>query len=256
MHSPILLGLSGASSSGKTTIARLLRDIVPSTIILHEDDFYRPESELPLRAGLKDWDCAAAVDIAALVSVLEHIRREGRLPEDFVSKEDQNEVGESGVSSDIVEHLKDEVRSWIKDNELSSRSLIIVDGFLLFGRSVPEVREKFDIRILLRATFEAAKRRREARKGYVTLEGFWEDPEGYVELVVWPGYVEEHRSLFEGENVEGKVDETIVENLGIKVCPGEGKWGIEKMLRWTIEELKKVMAQEHKGNQGANVWKK
>lgn len=41
----VIVGLSGCSSSGKTTLARLLRDIFPNTFILHEDDFYRPEQE-------------------------------------------------------------------------------------------------------------------------------------------------------------------------------------------------------------------
>lgn len=41
----IIVAISGCSSSGKTTLARLLRDIFPSTMILHEDDFYRPEAE-------------------------------------------------------------------------------------------------------------------------------------------------------------------------------------------------------------------
>lgn len=41
----VVVGLSGASSSGKTTLARLLRDIFPNSFILHEDDFYREEKE-------------------------------------------------------------------------------------------------------------------------------------------------------------------------------------------------------------------
>jgi len=41
----IVVGISGCSSSGKTTISRLLRDIFPNTFVLHEDDFYRPENE-------------------------------------------------------------------------------------------------------------------------------------------------------------------------------------------------------------------
>lgn len=41
----IIVGLSGCSSSGKTTLARLLRDIFPNSFVLHEDDFYRPEEE-------------------------------------------------------------------------------------------------------------------------------------------------------------------------------------------------------------------
>jgi nicotinamide/nicotinate riboside kinase len=41
----IVIGISGCSSSGKTTLARLLRDIFPNTFILHEDDFYKPEDQ-------------------------------------------------------------------------------------------------------------------------------------------------------------------------------------------------------------------
>lgn len=41
----LVIGISGCSSSGKTTLARLLRDIFPNAFILHEDDFYRPEEE-------------------------------------------------------------------------------------------------------------------------------------------------------------------------------------------------------------------
>lgn len=41
----VVVGISGCSSSGKTTLSRLLRDILPNTFVLHEDDFYRPETE-------------------------------------------------------------------------------------------------------------------------------------------------------------------------------------------------------------------
>jgi nicotinamide/nicotinate riboside kinase len=49
----ILIGLSGPSSSGKTTLARLLREIfnleIPglkiSFIILHQDDVYKTDKE-------------------------------------------------------------------------------------------------------------------------------------------------------------------------------------------------------------------
>jgi nicotinamide/nicotinate riboside kinase len=39
----IVVGISGCSSSGKTTLSRLLRDIFPNSFVLHEDDFYLPE---------------------------------------------------------------------------------------------------------------------------------------------------------------------------------------------------------------------
>ncbi len=53
----VVVAISGCSSSGKTTLARLLRDIFPNTFILHEDDFYKPEDqEVPLSLTGEDGD--------------------------------------------------------------------------------------------------------------------------------------------------------------------------------------------------------
>lgn len=41
----VIVGISGASSSGKTTLARLLRDIFPNSFVVHQDDFYKPEDQ-------------------------------------------------------------------------------------------------------------------------------------------------------------------------------------------------------------------
>jgi nicotinamide/nicotinate riboside kinase len=41
----LVVGISGASSSGKTTLSRLLRDIFPNTFILHEDDFFKEDKK-------------------------------------------------------------------------------------------------------------------------------------------------------------------------------------------------------------------
>lgn len=95
----VIVGLSGCSSSGKTTLARLLRDIFPNTFILHEDDFYRPEEEsvyspkltdrfvlliflcrLPMKDGLLDWDCAESLNIPDMEKALSHIRLQGTFP--------------------------------------------------------------------------------------------------------------------------------------------------------------------------------
>ena len=236
-----ILGISGPSSSGKTTLARLLRSIFPHTLILHEDDFYRPEVQLPFRAGLRDWDCAAALDIPALVKALNFIRENGRLPEWLVSKEDRNSVGEHGVPAETIASLKSLVADWMQGSGggrlTSERKIVVMDGFLLFGENVQKVRETIDIKILLRAKFTKAKERREKRTGYVTLEGFWEDPPEYVEKVVWPAYVEEHSFMFQEGNVDGAVNSEVVDRLGIHVCPGEGDWEMQKVLEWTVKTL-------------------
>ena len=247
--SPTLLAISGPSSSGKTTIARHLVNIFPSSLLLHEDDFYRPEAELPLRAGFRDWDCAAAIDIPALLRALTHIKEHGTLPEWLDSKEAGNEVGEDGVRSETLERLRERVGKWFDKRKGSGRDsgekrLVVVDGFLLFGESVKEVRDALDIKTLLRASFEKAKARRERRSGYVTLEGFWEDPPGYVDKVVWPGFVEEHGFLFEDGHVDGEVDEEMVRKLGIRVCPGKGQWEMEEVLKWVVETVMEEIDRE------------
>jgi len=251
MPTSAILGLSGPSSSGKTTLARLLRSIFPHTLILHEDDFYRPEEQLPFRNGLRDWDCAAALDIPAMVKALDYIREKGQLPDWLDSKEDKNEVGEHGVPEETIRLLKEKVERWVDGQGKAAigekKKLVVLDGFLLFGESMKEVRECIDIRMMLRAKFAKAKERREKRSGYVTLEGFWEDPPGYVEKVVWPGYVEEHAFMFEEEDVDGKVDREVVGSLGVQVCPGDGEWDIARVLEWAVETVMKSLVARSSG---------
>ena len=239
-----ILGLSGCSSSGKTTLSRLLRSVFPHAFILHEDDFYKPEESLPFRDGLRDWDCAASIDMDGLQAALQYVHENGTLPPWLHSKEDQNEAGPSGVDPALVERLSTEVRQWASQDAGKrafgvEKPLAILDGFLLFGESVKAgVRTSIDIKILLRANYAKAKERREGRGGYVTLEGFWKDPPGYVDRVVWPNYVEEHGFLFEGGDVEGTVNEKVASELGLYVCPGHGEWRMEKVLEWAVETVK------------------
>lgn len=244
MPAATVLGLSGCSSSGKTTLARLLRSVFPHTFILHEDDFYKPEECLPFRNGLRDWDCAASIDMDGLQAALQYIHKHGSLPRWLESKEDRNEVGPSGVDAAVVERLSADVRQWASQGAGKralgeDKPLAILDGFLLFGESVKAgVRTSIDVKILLRGNYAKAKERRERRSGYVTLEGFWEDPPGYVDTVVWPNYVEEHGFLFDGGNVEGTVKEGRAAELGLRVCPGDGEWCMGKVLEWAVDTVK------------------
>ncbi len=119
--------------------------------------------------------------------------------------------------------------------------LLIIDGFLLFPSDLvgPEIPSHLNIKILLRATRRAAKERREARPGYVTLDGFWADPPGYFNDVVWPNYVEGHARYFLGGDVEGPVDEEVCAREGIRVGPAER--GLNEVLKWVVDMLKREM---------------
>lgn len=236
-NAAFIIGISGPSSSGKTTLARLLRDIIPGSFILHEDDFYLPDQQIPLKPGtdIQDWDCLESLDTKALESALKHIRSHGTLPPNLVSKEDQNAVGESGVSVDLVRQLRKRFQQ-----ELGSaweKPVAIIDGFLFYSKSLAHIRPLFDVKLFLRTSYQTAKKRREARSGYVTLEGFWEDPPGYVDEIVWPNYVKDHAFLFKDGNVEGEMDEALCRQLDIDGMPSEAEGNMAVCLQWAFGVL-------------------
>ncbi|KAK3297725.1 P-loop containing nucleoside triphosphate hydrolase protein [Chaetomium fimeti] len=269
----IIIGISGCSSSGKTTLARLLRDMFPETFILHEDDFYKPESELPINQGHADWDCPEAISIPDLEAALAHVRATGTFPPNVNSIEDLNTVGPCPATPEQIAACAARVNTWLTPGQpgssiftLDSKSnanpqetnpnpqetnpnpqetkpkpkpktrICILDGFLLYSpppttttnpdntsktkSPLRTVMTHLDIKLFLRASRASALRRRTARDGYVHMDGFWTDPPGYVEQVVWPNYVEAHRWLFEGGDVEGgRLDGGVLGAEGI-LAPG------------------------------------
>jgi nicotinamide/nicotinate riboside kinase len=240
MQPPLLVGISGPSSSGKTTLSRLLRDIFPPSklFILHLDDFYLTDAQIPIRNGIQDWDCLESLDLPQLQQALQHIKDHGASPEWLESKEDQNSVGDHGVAEKEVERLRERVSRWLDGRkEWEGRRICIVDGFLLFSEDMKDVRSFFDVKLFLRTSYETAKKRREARSGYVTLEGFWADPPGYVDKVVWPNYVQDHKFLFEDGNVENELDESVCRDIGINGMPRRAEENMENCLKWAAEVL-------------------
>lgn len=235
----ILVGISGPSSSGKTTLSRLLRDVLNSSqtihaFILHEDDFYKTDTEIPVNGdGLQDWDCLESINLPLLHTTLAHVKQKGALPPDFESKEDKNDVGKVDVDQDKLGAYKRE----IQQAGAKETTVAIIDGFLLYADSMADVRSLFDLRLFLRTSHETAKKRREARSGYVTLEGFWEDPPGYVDKVVWPNYVKDHAFLFENGNVESDYAQDVCSRLGILGMPRNAEGNMTKCFEWAYEHI-------------------
>ncbi|KAJ5669981.1 uncharacterized protein N7477_005344 [Penicillium maclennaniae] len=281
----LIVGISGPSSSGKTTLARLLQRVfcgVPldsgkalNTFIIHEDDFYYPDDQIPYTttpAGtrIQDWDTVSAIDTTFLSQALSYVRKTGHLPPRLQSKEDQNEQGESGVSEALVSELRDLV-----GKRLSSGShvdtIAFMEGFLLYappndeGHVLRKVHGAIDLPLFLPASYANVKRRREGRSGgagagggtghrgkggEVDLEGeddrppqnFWVDPPGYVDDIVWPRYVEDHAWLIVAKDGEGSLVEKVGDGLdvrrdvGVRVVPGV-EAGMEDVLRWAVGEV-------------------
>ncbi|KAF9438924.1 ribosylnicotinamide kinase [Entomortierella beljakovae] len=189
----ITIGVSGPSSGGKTTTSRYLRSILPNSTIIHQDDFYLPEDQLPLdeKTGLANWDCPEAIDFPSMISTLIYVKEHGAFPDGFDSKEDKNEIGSGTTSSPIPQQVLDGWRNDIMDripvNERLNTKFVIIDGFILYVNE--QLRETIDVKFYLTASYQILKDRRESRKGYATLEGYWVDPPGYFDDIVWPNYL-------------------------------------------------------------------
>ena len=155
-------------------------------------------------------------------------------------------MGDIPVSQTTIDELKARVKTWtsfgnhgygILENSPNAIRLCIFDGFLLYSKSMAPIQSQIDVKLFLRVSYAKAKARREARSGYVTLEGFWEDPPGYVDKIVWPNYVKDHKWMFESGDVEGALREDVVKETGIKSQVDGVDRDMETTLRWAVHTL-------------------
>ncbi|KAL5366707.1 hypothetical protein BJX96DRAFT_183127 [Aspergillus floccosus] len=191
-----IIGISGPSSSGKTTLARLLQSIFShldsshlTTFIIHEDDFYFPDDKIPYTttpAGktIQDWDTIAAIDVSFLSSALSYVRAHGALPPRLKSIQDLNEASDAGVPADVLAQLRAEVSARLARQPptppngaaVQTQTIAFLEGFLLYAPPVTEdqthvlraVHDQIDVRLFLPAPYDLVKARRESRTGYVT----------------------------------------------------------------------------------------
>lgn len=161
------------------------------------------------------------------------------------SIQDQQSVGKCPASDAKIAAMKAKVDSWLQPGQpghdiLASGTLklYLFDGFLLYCREMQTIMELIDVKMFLLVSKATAKRRREDRQGYVTQEGFWMDPPGYVDKIVWPNYVAAHGWLFEEGNVEGKLKAELLDQLGIKAQAGRGHdVDFEETFEWAVDTL-------------------
>ena len=123
-----------------------------------------------------------------------------------------------------------------------------------------------DIKLFLLVSKAKALQRREARDGYVTLEGFWKDPPGYVEKIVWPEYVRAHEWMFVDGDVEGgRLRGDVREKLGVLVNvnsdtqKGGGETKMDRdfgeTLEWAVESIIEELERLVLGEEGEETKK-
>ncbi|KDQ26707.1 hypothetical protein PLEOSDRAFT_1044152 [Pleurotus ostreatus PC15] len=215
----VAIGVGGATSSGKTILAKHLRNCLHNSVIIHQDDFVPPAEKLPVdpEYGFADWDDApGAIDWDRMTTFLSDLKRTGVLPDDHESFDSLNTTANVSVDDDIIAGWKTRSEKLASEHlERHGEKLVwaIIDGFLLYWDK--RIVSELDVRVFLRVPEDVAKKRREAR-AYNTPEGeVWKDPPHYWEKIVWPAYLRAHKGLFEGEdvvagNLSGQVEDLIL----------------------------------------------
>ncbi|KLO09152.1 P-loop containing nucleoside triphosphate hydrolase protein [Schizopora paradoxa] len=219
----ILIGVGGATCSGKTTLAKHLKACIPESFIIHQDDFAPPQEKVPIHPeyGVQDWDDApGAIDWPRLRGFLREVKEMGAIPESHKSHDHLNEQKDVPVDKEVFSKWKDQFEQIMKEGKERGEEITwgLVDGFLLYWDS--EVVSTLDTRIFLRVPCETLKKRRHERHGYHTaVEGsLWRDPPQYFEQIVYPAYVRAHSHMLTDGDVENGKPNGVVENLLLVDC--------------------------------------
>jgi nicotinamide/nicotinate riboside kinase len=59
---PLCIGIGGVSRSGKTFLANLLQKAIPDSVVIHQDTYIPPESDIPRIKNHIDWERPEAID--------------------------------------------------------------------------------------------------------------------------------------------------------------------------------------------------
>ncbi|OBA19423.1 P-loop containing nucleoside triphosphate hydrolase protein [Metschnikowia bicuspidata var. bicuspidata NRRL YB-4993] len=233
----VLVGISGPSSSGKSTVVKGLVSVLPRCTEIHLDDFYLPDSQIPIdkKHGVQNWDCAEALDWEKFKGHLESVRASNGalLPVESLEMELELSLSEQQRKTLRARICGD--FPWLRDCHV-----VLVDGFMLFHDA--SVSALLDVKILFRAPYTTLKKRRELRQGYNTVEGFWSDPPGYFDKIVWPAYVESHGHLFSERNVESSLAESATQ-MGISDIRNDGGRDLPQLVALAVESIAKATRQ-------------
>jgi nicotinamide/nicotinate riboside kinase len=135
---------------------------------------------------LANWDCPESVDFEKFSRLIEYTKaHNGQLPPDFSSNEESNiHDGSKLISSEASAQIEQILKPFSTNQDAI---FVFVDGFMLYWDD--KVSQHIDCKIAFTGSYETLKSRREKRQGYHTLEGYWVDPPGYFDKIVWPEFL-------------------------------------------------------------------
>jgi len=137
----IIIGISGASASGKSLLANTIVNELGSNqvVVLSEDSYYKDLSHLPIEERAKiNFDHPDSIDHELLCQDLDKLL-----------------AGET-IQQPIYDHANHQRKK--ETREVGKHTIIVLEGILLFVD--PELRSRMDIRIFMDAPLDVCLLRR------------------------------------------------------------------------------------------------
>jgi len=141
---PFVVGIAGGSGSGKSSLAMGLQKTFPNyVLVFHLDDYFRPANEIPVRAGMQNWDDPRSLYYSKMAKDLAELK-----------------AGHSVIINTKSPLLNpDFVRTGQRiPVKFSPMPIIVVEGFLALH--YPKIRKLLDLSFYLDAPFQTHVERR------------------------------------------------------------------------------------------------
>ena len=207
----LIVGISGATCSGKTTIADVLHKVIPNSIALNQDQYYwHDDSENHVLAeGINhiNWELVSAFDNDRLVKEIKSHAANSQplknnnvdfdsLSKRFEAMTDKAKVYKPNYPFFQTENEDDHGVGDMKALLSVLPRIIIIDGILLFNH--PELLDICDLKFFFTLDYKTCLQRRSARS--------YDPPDvpGYFEKIVYPHYIknlEDMKKLDSNEDI-------------------------------------------------------
>ncbi|XP_036596925.1 nicotinamide riboside kinase 1 [Trichosurus vulpecula] len=154
-----VVGISGVTNGGKTTLAKKLQKQLPNCSVISQDDYFKPESEIKIdENGFLQYDVLEALNMETLMSAVYSWMKN---PRNSLESDDQESAEEVPI--------------------------LIIEGFLLY--TYKPLDTVWNRCYFLTIPYEECKRRRSTRVYEPP------DPPGYFDMHVWPMYLKHRREI-------------------------------------------------------------
>lgn len=174
MDQVIVIGISGVTNGGKTSLAQKLKDNIPNVKIISQDGYFWPGDD-PKHVWLPNikhanYDIVSSLDMEKMCHDIQlSIGKRKR----FLKLKQ----GQQSQHINVTNHVLHSLSETINQHKIE---IILIEGFLLFNYE-PAL-ELFDFKYYITLDYDECKRRR--------LKRTYDPPDlpGYFEECVWPEY--------------------------------------------------------------------